>query len=218
MDDSAMNGPSVAGEAANVAEADVNVQGGTGGGETTKNSTSAATGGKTSAARSGTKTGASRDRAENLRPFDQLPPEEARRIQIAGGKARGAQRSYAAKMRATWQAILSMPYQAGKKERPKDLASAMGANTTVGEKILIRTVAEYMKTGNPRLLELMMRYAGAEETIAEQAQAVAQAQVQAQQQMADGGLVMALLATGADVFEGDVPETPPTAEGGTDAE
>lgn len=203
MDDSAMNGPSVAGEAANVAEAGGNAQGGTGGPETTK-----------------TTTETRRDRKENVRPytFDKLPPEEARRIQRAGGKARGAQRAYAAKMRETWQAMLAMSYQAGKKERPKDLASAMGANTTVGEKIVIRTIAEYMKTGNPRLLELIMRYAGAEETIAEQAAAVAQAQVEAQQAASDGGLVMALLATGAEVFEGDVPETPPTQEENADAE
>lgn len=194
-----------------VAEASGNAQGGTGGGETTKNSTAAASGGKPQGAERGATTaGANNGRTtdgghENVRPYtlDKRPQDEARRIQRAGGKASGASRSYAAKMRATWQAILDMPWEAGPKTKAKTFTESANENTTVREKVILRALMEYMNTGNPRTLELIMRFSGSEESPAEQAAAVAQAAAKAAveaQQQADGGLIGALMATGAAVF------------------
>lgn len=201
--DNAMTEPSVAVEAANVAEASGNAQGGTGGGETTKNSTTSETRSESASAESEKPR---RDRAENLRPFDQRTPEDARRIRSAGAKAANAQRSYAAKMRKTWQAILDMPWEAGPKTKAKTFTESANENTTVREKVILRALMEYMNTGNPRTLELIMRFSGSEESPAEQAAAVAQAAAKAAveaQQQADGGLIGALLATGATVFADD---------------
>lgn len=206
MDDT-MTEPSVAGEAANVVEASGSAQGDTGGGETTKNSTASETRSESASAerekpRNGGATGGGHD---NVLPYtlDKRTPEEARRIRSAGAKAANAQRSYAAKMRKTWQAILDMPWEAGPKTKAKTFTESANENTTVREKIILRALMEYMNTGNPRTLELIMRFSGSEESPAEQAAAVAQAAAKAAveaQQQADGGLIGALMATGATVF------------------
>ena len=104
---------------------------------------------------------------DNLKPLGSgaLSPEEERAIRSAGGKATQEllkQRRYAAKVKEKFQELLAMPYMAGDLEEITSLAD-VHKNTTVETKIFMKLILDYFKTGNPRLLELIMRYSGGNE-------------------------------------------------------
>ena len=104
---------------------------------------------------------------DNLKPLGSgaLSPEEERAIRSAGGKATQEllkQRRYAAKVKEKFQELLAMPYMAGDLEEITSLAD-VNKNTTVETKIFMKLILDYFKTGNPRLLELIMRYSGGNE-------------------------------------------------------
>ena len=55
-----------------------------------------------------------------------------------------------------------MPYSSGDIEDITSL-SDVNKNTSVATKIYMKLILDYFKTGNPRLLELIMRYSGSNE-------------------------------------------------------
>ena len=103
---------------------------------------------------------------ENLKPLGSgaLSPEEEREIRSKGGKATQEvlkQKRYAEKVKEEFQKLLSMPYSAGDIEDITSL-SDINKNTSVATKLYMKLL-DYLKTGNPRLLELIMRYSGSNE-------------------------------------------------------
>ena len=101
---------------------------------------------------------------ENLRPLGSgmLSPEEERAIRSKGGKASQEvlrQRRFREKVKEEFQWLLSLPYKPGELEEIKSLQD-LNNNTSVSTKIYMKLISDYMKTGNPRLLELIMRYSG----------------------------------------------------------
>ena len=101
---------------------------------------------------------------ENLKPLGSgaLSPEEERAIRSAGGKASQEvlrQRRYAEKVKEEFQKLLNMPYSNGEIEDITSL-SDVNKNTSVATKLYMKLILDYFKTGNPRLLELIMRYSG----------------------------------------------------------
>ena len=104
---------------------------------------------------------------ENLKPLGSgaLSPEEERAIRSAGGKASqeaARQRRYAAQVKEKFQELLAMPYRSGELEDITSLQD-VNKNTTVETKIFMKLILDYFNTGNPRLLELIMRYSGGNE-------------------------------------------------------
>lgn len=103
----------------------------------------------------------------NLKPLGSgaLSPEEERAIRQAGARASNEvqrQKRYAAQVREKFQELLAMPYSAGDLEEITSLAD-VNKNTTVETKLFMKLILDYFKTGNPRLLELIMRYSGGNE-------------------------------------------------------
>lgn len=104
---------------------------------------------------------------ENLKPLGSgaLSPEEERAIRQAGARASNEvqrQKRYAEKVKEEFQKLLSMPYSAGDVEDITSL-SDINKNTSVATKLYMKLILDYFKTGNPRLLELIMRYSGSNE-------------------------------------------------------
>ena len=104
---------------------------------------------------------------ENLKPLGSgaLSPEQERAIRSAGGKASQEvlrQRRYAEKVKEEFQKLLNMPYSSGDIEDITSL-SDVNKNTSVATKLYMKLILDYFKTGNPRLLELIMRYSGGNE-------------------------------------------------------
>ena len=104
---------------------------------------------------------------ENLKPLGSgaLSPEEELAIRQAGARASNEvqkKKKYAEKVKEEFQKLLNMPYKAGELEEITSLTD-MNKNTTVGTKIYMKLILDYFNTGNPRLLELIMRYSGSNE-------------------------------------------------------
>ena len=104
---------------------------------------------------------------ENLKPLGSgaLSPEEELAIRQAGAAATNKikkEKKYAEKVKEEFQKLLSMPYSAGEVEEITSLAD-VNKNTDVATKIYMKLILDYFKTGNPRLLELIMRYSGSNE-------------------------------------------------------
>ena len=94
-----------------------------------------------------------------------LSPEEERAIRSAGGKASQEvlkQKRYAKKVQEKFQELLSMPFKAGEIEEITSFED-INKNTSVETKLFMKLILDYYKTGNPRLLELIMHYSGGRE-------------------------------------------------------
>lgn len=104
---------------------------------------------------------------ENLKPLGSgaLSPEEELAIRQAGARASNEvqkQKRYAEKVKEEFQKLLNMPYNSGEIEDITCL-NDVNKNTSVATKIYMKLILDYFKTGNPRLLELIMRYSGSNE-------------------------------------------------------
>ena len=104
---------------------------------------------------------------ENLKPLGSgaLSPEEELAIRQAGAAATNEikrQKRYAEKVKEEFQKLLNMPYSSGDVEEITSL-SDVNKNTSVATKLYMKLILDYFKTGNPRLLELIMRYSGSNE-------------------------------------------------------
>ena len=104
---------------------------------------------------------------ENLKPLGSgaLSPEEELEIRRAGARASNEvqkQKRYAEKVKEEFQKLLNMPYSNGDIEDITSL-SDVNKNTSVATKLYMKLILDYLKTGNPRLLELIMRYSGSTE-------------------------------------------------------
>ena len=104
---------------------------------------------------------------QNLKPLGSgaLSPEEERAIRSAGGKASQEvlkQKRYAKKVQEKFQELLSMPFKAGEIEEITSFED-INKNTSVETKLFMKLILDYYKTGNPRLLELIMQYSGGRE-------------------------------------------------------
>lgn len=104
---------------------------------------------------------------QNLNPLGsgKLSPEEEFRIRSLGGKASQEaqrQRKYSQKVKEEFQKLLDMPYRSGDLEEIISLQD-VNKNTSVATKLYMKLILDYLNTGNPRLLELIMRYSGGNE-------------------------------------------------------
>ena len=104
---------------------------------------------------------------ENLKPLGSgaLSPEEELAIRQAGAAAtnkKKKEKKYAEKVKEEFQKLLNMPYSSGDIEDITSL-SDINKNTSVATKLYMKLILDYLKTGNPRLLELIMRYSGSNE-------------------------------------------------------
>ena len=104
---------------------------------------------------------------ENLKPLGSgaLSPEEELEIRRAGAAATNEirrQTKYAEQVKEDFQKLLNMPYNSGEIEDVTCL-NDVNKNTSVATKIYMKLILDYFKTGNPRLLELIMRYSGSNE-------------------------------------------------------
>ena len=104
---------------------------------------------------------------ENLKPLGSgaLSPEEELAIRQAGAAATNKikkEKKYAEKVKEEFQKLLNMPYSSGDIEDITSL-SDINKNTSVATKLYMKLILDYLKTGNPRLLELIMRYSGSNE-------------------------------------------------------
>ncbi len=103
----------------------------------------------------------------NLKPLGSgaLSPEEEKAIRQAGARASNEvqrQKRYAKKVQEKFQELLSMPYSAGDLEKITSLQD-INKNASVETKLFMKLILDYFKTGNPRLLELIMQYSGGNE-------------------------------------------------------
>lgn len=103
-------------------------------------------------------------KTEQLNPLGsgKLSPEEEYQIRAAGGRAAAAvvkQKRYAEKVKEDFQKLLNLPYRPGELEEIASLQD-LNKNTTVAQKLYMKLIRDYLETGNPRLLELIMRYSG----------------------------------------------------------
>lgn len=135
---------------------------------------------------------------ENLKPLGSgaLSPEEERAIRSAGGKATQEilkQKRYATKVKEKFQELLAMPYRAGDLEEIESLAD-VNKNATVETKIFMKLIIDYFNTGNPRLLELIMRYSGGNEE---------QLTPEDQQETQENGLIAALNRQAEEVWKNE---------------
>lgn len=137
---------------------------------------------------------------ENLKPLGSgaLSPEEERAIRSAGGKASQEalkQKRYAEKVKERFQELLSMPYNSGELEDITSLQD-VNKNTTVETKLYMKLILDYFKTGNPRLLELIMRYSGGNED---------QLTPEGQQEATENNLIEALNRKAEEVWNNETP-------------
>ncbi len=108
---------------------------------------------------------------QNLNPLGsgKLTPEEEFKIRSAGGKASQAalrEKRYSQKVKEEFQKLLELPYKAGDIEDIKSLQD-INKNTSIALKLYMKLIRDYFETGNPRLIELIMRYSGGDEEIFE---------------------------------------------------
>lgn len=101
---------------------------------------------------------------ENLNPLGsgKLSPEEEYKIRAAGGRAAAEavkQKRYSEKVKEDFQKLLNLPYRPGDVEEIASLQD-LNKNTSVALKLYMKLIRDYLETGNPRLLELIMRYSG----------------------------------------------------------
>ena len=139
---------------------------------------------------------------ENLKPLGSgaLSPEEELAIRQAGARASNeAQRKkrYAAKVKEEFQRLLAMPYKSGDLEDIESLQD-INKNTTVETKIFMKLILDYFNTGNPRLLELIMRYSGGNEEPLEQ---------EAAQEAQEYSIIAALNGKAEEVWSDEAPGT-----------
>lgn len=137
---------------------------------------------------------------DNLKPLGSgaLSPEEERAIRSAGGKASQEvlkQRRYAEKVKEKFRELLAMPYRGGDLEEITSLQD-VNKNTTVETKIFMKLILDYFSTGNPRLLELIMRYSGGNEEPLTQEE---------QQEAQENSLIAALNSTAEEVWKNETP-------------
>lgn len=133
---------------------------------------------------------------ENLKPLGSgaLSPEDELAIRQAGARASNEvqrQKRYAAKVKEKFQELLAMPYKSGDLEEIESLQD-INKNTTVETKIFMKLILDYFNTGNPRLLELIMRYSGGNEEQLEQEDA---------QEAQEGSLIEALNRKAEEVWQ-----------------
>ena len=122
---------------------------------------------KSNPQRTAQREGGQRMNDENLKPLGSgaLSPEEELAIRQAGARASNEvqkQKRYAEKVKEEFQKLLNMPYSNGDIEDITSL-SDVNKNTSVATKLYMKLILDYFKTGNPRLLELIMRYSGSNE-------------------------------------------------------
>ena len=135
---------------------------------------------------------------ENLKPLGSgaLSPEEEKAIRQAGARASNEvqkQKRYAAKVKEKFQELLALPYRAGDLEEIESLAD-VNKNATVETKIFMKLILDYFNTGNPRLLELIMRYSGGNEE---------QLTPEDQQETQENGLIAALNRQAEEVWKNE---------------
>lgn len=104
---------------------------------------------------------------ENLKPLGsgKLTPEEEYAIRAKGGRASAAaqkEKRYAQTVRENFQKLLELPFRPGDIEEIKSFQD-LNKNTTVATKLYMKLIRDYLETGNPRLMELIMRYSGSAE-------------------------------------------------------
>lgn len=93
-------------------------------------------------------------------------------------------------MREEFQQLLSLPYKPGEVEKLESL-SDLNKNTSVAMKLYMKLILDYLNTGNPRLMELIMRYSGGTEEVIGQEP----------QEEQSNGLIEALNAQAAEVWK-----------------
>ena len=98
-------------------------------------------------------------------------------------------------MRAEFQKLLDLPYKPGDVEKLESLAD-LNKNTSVATKLFMKLILDYLNTGNPRLMELIMRYSGGIEDITGQEP----------QEEQSNGLIEALNAQAAEVWKHEPPK------------
>ena len=127
-----------------------------------------------------------------------LSPEEERAIRSAGGKASQEvlkQKRYAKKVQEKFQELLSMPFKAGEIEEITSFED-INKNTSVETKLFMKLILDYYKTGNPRLLELIMQYSGGKEQ---------ELTPEEQTEVQENGLIEALNRQAEEVWKNETP-------------
>lgn len=137
---------------------------------------------------------------QNLKPLGSgaLSPEEERAIRSAGGKASQEvlkQKRYAKKVQEKFQELLSMPFKAGEIEEITSFED-INKNTSVETKLFMKLILDYYKTGNPRLLELIMQYSGGKEQ---------ELTPEEQTEVQENGLIEALNRQAEEVWKNETP-------------
>lgn len=101
---------------------------------------------------------------ENLIPTNKRSKEEAREIGRKGGIASGRKRRERRRMREELDMLMSMPLNdTGKPaniEKLRAFEQIEGKNIDVQTAVLVTTVQKYIKTGDPRLLRLILDILG----------------------------------------------------------
>lgn len=101
---------------------------------------------------------------ENLIPTNKRSKEEAREIGRKGGIASGRKRRERRQMREELDMLMSMPLNdTGKPaniEKLRAFEQIEGKNIDVQTAVLVTTVQKYIKTGDPRLLRLILDILG----------------------------------------------------------
>lgn len=101
---------------------------------------------------------------ENLIPTNKRSKEEAREIGRKGGIASGRKRRERRQMREELDILLSMPLNdTGKPaniEKLRAFEQIEGKNIDVQTAVLVTTVQKYIKSGDPRLLRLILDILG----------------------------------------------------------
>lgn len=126
---------------------------------------------------------------ENLKPLGSgaLSPEEEKAVRSKGGK----KTAFNHKMQKLWQSALSMPMHEGARDHAKSMDD-INANLSVGERLVLATLVNYMKTGDPRLLEQIMRYSGAAEPVQKD---------NAEEEQKESPFIRAIMASAGFAFE-----------------
>ena len=101
---------------------------------------------------------------ENLIPTNKRSKEEAREIGRKGGIASGRKRRERRQMREELDILMSMPLNdTGKPaniEKLRAFEQIEGKNIDVQTAVLVTTVQKYIKSGDPRLLRLILDILG----------------------------------------------------------
>lgn len=101
---------------------------------------------------------------ENLIPTNKRSKEEAREIGRKGGIASGRKRRERRQMREELDLLMSMPLtNTGKPaniEKLRAFEQIEDKNIDVQTAVLVKTVQKYLKTGDPRILRLILEILG----------------------------------------------------------